>query len=206
MKRFAPLRLAPLALLASSTARAADPLPPGPSREAPEAASHPWSVEIDAVQPFFPTVHIIRPKVTRTLWGSVRELRGDLVIGGWIRPHVAHDVVHYIDEYMGSVGYRQYFWRGLHVETILSAGVAWGTNQFDGKFYRTPTLFLDVNVGYRFGFYEAGGIVEGHGGTIGFFVAPQAGVLTSLGVADIGPRNGKPDVFPQGTLLLGASF
>jgi hypothetical protein len=29
---------------------------------------------------------------------------------------------------------------------------------------------------------------------------------TSLGVADIGPRHGKPDVFPQANLLAGVSF
>jgi hypothetical protein len=31
-------------------------------------------------------------------------------------------------------------------------------------------------------------------------------VYSSLGVADIGPRNGKPDVFFQANLLLGLSF
>lgn len=167
---------------------------------------HKWSVEVDAVQPFLPTIGIIRPKVTRTLWGAPSKPRGDLVLGLWIRPHIEHDVVETIDEYMGSVGYRQYVWKGLHAEAILDAGAAWGKNKLDGKDYRTATLFLDVNVGYRFGFFEPGGIVEGTGDGVGFFVAPQVGMLAGLGVADIGPRNGKPDVFLQGTLLVGASF
>ncbi len=197
--------LSALALLSASPALAAqaDTVEAAPRAE---PAMHKWSVEIDAIQPFIPTVGIIRPKVTRTLWGTPKGFRGDLVLGAWIRPHITHDVVKYIDEYMGSVGYRQYFWRGLHAETILDAGAAWGTNLFDGKFYRTATLFLDVNVGYRFGFFEPGGLVEGSGKGVGFFVAPQAGMLTSLGVANIGPRNGKPDVFAQGSLLVGASF
>ena len=168
--------------------------------------SHRFGAEIDVVQPFIPTVHIIRPKLTWTTWGDSGELRGDLILGLFIRPHIPHDVVETIDEYMGTVGYRQYFWRGLHVETMLSAGVAWGTNKFDGKDYTTATLFMDANAGYRFGFFEPGGFSYDGDESVGFYVAAQGGIIFSLGVADIGPRNGKPDYFAQGSLLVGLSF
>lgn len=160
--------------------------------------ARPWSIEIDVVQPFVPTVGTVKPKLTRTLAGTPDGLRTDLVVGAYLRPHVEHDVVERIDEYMVVLGARQYLWRGLHVEALLDAGYAWGRNKLDGKDYRTPTLFLEASVGYRFELVEVGGAA--------LFVGPQLGVLGSLGVSDIGPRDGKPDWFLQGNLLVGAAF
>jgi hypothetical protein len=181
------------------------PEPEGVEAPAEEPAPNRVGVEVDLVQPFIPTVHIIKPKLTVTLWGTATGLRGDLVIGAFIRPHVPHDILFTIDEYMGVLGYRQYFWRGIHAEVLLDAGAAWGRNRFDGRYYETATLFLDANAGYRFGFFEPGGIVPGDGDA-GFYLTPQIGVLGNLGIADIGPRDGKPDWFLQGNLLLGLSF
>lgn len=187
-----------LALLASLLLVAA------PVRAEPPAL-HRLGVELDAVQPFVPQVGIIKPKLTYALWGTATGLRGDLVVGLYLRPDVPHDVVKVINEYMLVAGYRQYFWRGLHAEVLLDTGLAWGTNRLDGQLYRTPTLFLDASLGYRFGFFEPGGLVPGDG-PVGFFVAPQVGVLGSLGISSIGPRDGKPDWFLQGNLLLGVSL
>lgn len=175
----APLAL--IFLLASvNTARADQP--------------RPWGAEIDLVQPFIPEVHIIKPKVTWTAWGDPGHLRGDLVLLLYARPHIRHDIVETIDEYMVGAGYRQYVWRGLHIESLIEAGVAWGTNRFDVRHYTTAALFGEVNVGYRLGVGES------------LYVAPQFGAIASLGVADIGPRDGKPDWFLQGNLLVGAAF
>lgn len=154
----------------------------------------PLGVELDLVQPFVPNANIIKPKLTARLWQSA-SLRGDLVLGAYIRPHIKHDVLYEIDEYMLVAGYRQYLWRGLHAEALIDGGLAWGTNRFDQQFYRTPTLFLDASVGYRFLFED-----------VGFYVAPQGGVIGSLGISSIGPRNGKPDWFLQGNLLVGYAF
>ena len=151
-------------------------------------------------------MHIIRPKLTIAIWGELGALRGDAVIGAYIRPHIEHDILYTIDEYMGTLGYRQYFWRGLHVEALVSAGAAWGQNRYDGEDYDTPTLFMDVNAGYRFGFFEPGGFAYDGTSDVGFFVTVQGGALFSLGVSDIGPRRGKPDYFAQGDLLVGVSF
>ncbi|MBS2014059.1 MAG: hypothetical protein JST00_14310 [Deltaproteobacteria bacterium] len=201
-------------LLLSLAAVAALTLRPSPARaddtppEAQEGSGAPVrrvGVELDVVQPFVPTVGILKPKVTVMLWGNPKGLRGDLVAGLFIRPHVEHDVLEHIDEYMLVAGYRQYWWHGVHTEVLLDGGAAWGRNKFDGKEYRTPTLFLEANVGYRFAFFEKGGLTEGSA-PIGFFVTPQFGALGTLGVSDIGPRNGKPDWFVQGNLLVGASF
>ncbi len=172
--------------------------------EAPRA--HAWGVEVDTVQPWIPTVHIFRMRGARTLWGTATGLRGDVLLGFTVRPGIKHDVVDYIHEYQAGIGYRQYFWRGLHAEAGLDLGAAWGTNLVDGKRYYTATVFLNTNVGYRFGFFEPGGLAGSPSSPVGFYLMPQVGVYTSLGVADIGPRNGKPDVFLQGDLMVGLSF
>lgn len=169
-------------------------------------APHAWSIETETIQPFVPTVGIVHVRATRTLWGDPDGGHGDLVAGVYLRPHVAHDVVEHIDEYMATVGLRYFVWRGLHAEALVDAGVAWGTNKLDGMAYRTPTLFAELNAGYRLSFFAPGGIA-GRPRRLGMFVTPQVGVLSSLGVGnDIGPRNGKPDWFITGALLVGATF
>lgn len=205
--------LAALGLGASAAVAAPSSPPPAatsvaPARDAPPAApaGHRWSVETEAIQPFVPTVGIARVRVTRQLWGEVAGAHGDLVAGAYLRPGVEHDVVETIDEYMATVGVRYFAWRGLHAEALLDAGVAWGTNKLDHMDYRTPTLFAEVNLGYRLSLFAPGGLA-GAPRAVGFHVTPQVGVLSSLGLAnDIGPRNGKPDHFLTAALLLGASF
>ena len=183
-------------MAASAVAWAAPPADVAPS--SPAHPPHAWSVESELVQPLVPNVGILRLRVTRGLWRSEGGLRGDLVVGAYARPNVRHDIVERINEYMGTVGYRQYVWKGAHVEGLVNAGAAWGTNRFDGMRYDTPSVFVEANLGYRFDLRKAA--------RIGWFVTPQVGVIASVGVADIGPRNGKPDTFPQAGLLVGASW
>ncbi len=64
--------------------------------------SHKWGIETELVQPFIPTIHIIRFQATRTLYSSETK-HGDLFIGAWIRPNVKHDVVEKINEYMAMI-------------------------------------------------------------------------------------------------------
>lgn len=165
-----------------------------------------WAFEIDLIQPLVPTIHVIRPKFTWTVWRSGEHLRGDLLLGGFIRPHIKHDIVETIDEYMLTLGYRQYLWKELHVEAGALVGYAWGTNKFDGKFYETPTLFLEINAGYRFAFFQPGGFFDNGTDSHRFYVATQIGFIFSGGISSIGPRDGKPDYFAQGALLVGRSF
>lgn len=182
-------------------------IPPGHAAEAPtEVEPKRYRVEVNLIQPFVPTVGIIRPKLAVNLWGDPSGASGDLVVGAYLRPHIEHDILFHIDEYLATLGYRQYLYRGLHLEALLNGGAAWGTNRYDGKFYRTPSVFVDLNLGYRLAFFEPGGLLEEVEWPVGIFITAQAGVLFSVGVADIGPRNGKPDVFPQAELLAGVSF
>lgn len=156
-----------------------------------------WGFETEIVQPFIPTIHIIRFQATKTLY-SMATKHGDLLIGAWIRPNVKHDVVEKINEYMAMVGYRQYIWKGLHVEAKSNMGYAWGTkNLIDGKDYETPTWFWESNIGYKFNFANR----ENRN----LYLIVNAGGLGNI-VADIGPRGGKPDNFLQAGLLFGINF
>jgi hypothetical protein len=161
-----------------------------------------WGIETELVQPFLPTVGIIRLMATRTLTADESKMKSDLILGMYIRPNVKHDVVEKINEYMLAIGYRQYFWKGLHLEAKANIGYAWGTkNLIDGKDYETTTLFLESNLGYKFN------LTNKEKSSI--YVIPQFGVLGNArgnNTTNIGPRGGKPDVFLQGNLLIGVNF
>lgn len=156
-----------------------------------------WGLEAELVQPFIPTVSILHLLATRRVTPDHDRLRGDALLGMYIRPNVAHDVVEKINEYMVVLGYRQYLWKGLHVEVRANAGYAWGTrNLIDERDYETPTLFWEANLGYR---------VYLTPGTTRLYLAPQVGALGNI-VGDIGPRGGKPDNFFNANLALGVNF
>ncbi|MFN8438835.1 MAG: hypothetical protein U0V72_14595 [Cytophagales bacterium] len=157
-----------------------------------------WGVEAELVQSFIPTVQISRIQVTRALSGNDSKLKSDLIIGAYFRPNVNHDVVEKINEYMLAIGYRQFLWKGLHVEGKSNMGYAWGTkNLIDGKDYNTPTWFWEANVGYKFYLKK--------GNKVSLYLNPQFGALGKV-VADIGPRGGKPDNFIHGNFFVGLNF
>jgi hypothetical protein len=161
------------------------------------ATSKHWGIETELVQPFIPTIHIARVQASKTLYATPKH-QGDLLIGAWIRPNVKHDVVEKINEYMVMLGYRQFLWKGLHIELKSNMGYAWGTrNLIDGKDYETPTWFWESNLGYKFDFAKR----ETHN----YYLILNAGGLGNI-VADIGPRGGKPDNFLQAGLVLGINF
>jgi hypothetical protein len=160
-------------------------------------AAHKWGFETELVQPFIPEIGIIRFQATKTLYSSSAK-HGDLLLGAYIRPNVKHDVVEKINEYMAMAGYRQYLWKGLHIEAKSNMGYAWGTrNLIDGKDYETPTWFWEANIGYKFNLNK--------GKKRSFYMIAQAGGIGNI-VGDIGPRGGKPDNFLQAGLLVGINF
>ncbi len=161
-----------------------------------------WGLETELVQPFLPNVSIIRLQATRTLTKPESKMKGDLILGMYIRPNVKHDVVEKINEYMMIIGYRQYFWKGLHLEAKMNVGYAWGTrNLIDGKDYETSTAFYESNIGYKIN------LTNKTKRTL--YIIPQFGVLGNAkgnNTVNIGPRGGKADVFIQGGLIIGINF
>jgi hypothetical protein len=161
-----------------------------------------WGIETELVQPFLPTINIIRIQATRTLTPLDSKMKGDLLFGMYIRPNVKHDVVEKINEYMVILGYRQYLWKGLHLEAKANIGYAWGTkNLIDGKNYETSTIFWESNLGYKFNLTNKT--------KSSLYVIPQFGVIGNAkgeNTVNIGPRGGKPDTFIQGGLIFGINF
>jgi hypothetical protein len=161
-----------------------------------------WGFETELIQPFLPEVGIIRLTATRTITTENSKMRGDLLFGMYIRPNVKHDVVEKINEYMLIVGYRQYFWKGLHLEGKANVGYAWGTkNLIDGKDYETSTIFWESNLGYKFNLTNKT--------KSSLYLIPQFGVIGNAkgeNTVNIGPRGGKPDTFIQGSLIVGINF
>jgi hypothetical protein len=161
-----------------------------------------WGLETELVQPFLPNVGIVRLTATRTITSPQRKMKGDLLFGMYIRPNVKHDVVEKINEYMVVVGYRQYFWKGLHLEAKANMGYAWGTkNLIDGKDYETSTLFWESNLGYKFKVTNKA--------KSSLYLIPQLGVIGNAkgeNTVNIGPRGGKADTFIQGSLIIGVNF
>jgi hypothetical protein len=161
-----------------------------------------WGLETELIQPFLPEIGIIRLIATRTVTSAKSKMKGDLLIGMYIRPNVKHDVVEKINEYMLVLGYRQYFWKGLHLEAKANMGYAWGTkNLIDGKDYETSTLFWESNLGYKFNLTNKT--------KSSFYLLPQFGVIGNAkgeNTVNIGPRGGKADTFIQGSLIIGVNF
>jgi hypothetical protein len=160
-----------------------------------------WGFETDLIQPFIPEVEIFTLKLTKTIIGNTNSiLHGDIMFGAYIRPNVKHDVVETIDEYMASIGYRQYFTKNLNVELQYYAGnVDAKKNKVDGEDYSGFVQFAEANIGYKLN------ILKFKNSTI--YVNPQFGYLQGLNKElIIGPRNGKEDAFVQGKLQLGIAF
>ena len=157
-----------------------------------------WGIETELIQPLIPDVGIIRIQATRTITADQSKLRGNLLIGAYIRPNVKHNIVEKINEYLLIIGYRQFLWKGLHLETKSNLGYSWGTkNLEDGKDYNNLSWFWEANVGYKFNFLKKQ--------KFNFYINPQFGILSSI-TADIGPRDGNPDTFIHGNLLFGVNF
>jgi hypothetical protein len=157
-----------------------------------------WGLETELIQPFLPEVGIIRLQATKTITSSLKKNKGDLLLGAYIRPNVKHDIVEKINEYLLMVGYRQYFWKGLHAEAKSNIGYAWGTkNKIDGKDYNNFSWFWEANAGYKFDFAKKQ--------RSNLYVIPQFGILSSIS-SNIGPRGGKSDTFIQGNVLFGFNF
>lgn len=169
------------------------------AQEKVEFSKPTWAIETELIAPFLPEIGIITVKATKTITENrSKTMHGDLLLGIYARPNVAHDIVETIDEYLLTVGYRQYFYKGFHVEAQLDAGYAWGTkNKIDGKDYNNFALLGEINSGYK--------IFLSNKSKNNLYVLPQAGILSGLST-NIGPRGGKSDTFIQGKLIIGIQF
>lgn len=153
-------------------------------------------IETELIWPFLPGVHTVTIKVTGALFRT-QWFAGEIVGGAYIRPKIAHDVVETIEEYMGTLGWRQFLWRGLHFEALLHLGYARGTNnQIDGLDYEDVSFMTEFNVGYRFDLIKPR--------PVGLFLLSQGGFIGGI-YTNIGPRD-DVDIFPTFKFSIGISF
>ncbi|MDX1960261.1 MAG: hypothetical protein SFU98_16955 [Leptospiraceae bacterium] len=181
-----------------------------------------WAVEAELIQPFIPTVQIGRIQATRTIWGDWNSAHGEFKVGAFIRPKIKHDVVDVIDEYAGSVGYRHFFNANWTVEANYYLGYVWGYNNKANQRNYTPFVLLAQDPLVKLYAYQQ--VEKDYQGTVQFVEAllgyrfllneektlyflPQFGVFHGFNPHDIiGPRDGKPETFIVGNLLVGIRF
>lgn len=119
------------------------------------------AVEIDALWPFFPGT--FRAHYTRTLWQK-GNLKGDLLLGVNVDFPVNRDTEGRFADYSIASGYRQYFWKGFHVEFNQTTGLGVLENHVStGETYRGFDWLMSGYIGYKFDFANK------------FYILPQFG-------------------------------
>lgn len=120
------------------------------------------AVEIDALWPFYPGT--LRAHYTRTLWQK-GDLKGDLLLGVNIDFPVNRDTEGRFADYSIASGYRQYFWKGFHVEFNQTTGLGVLENHVStGETYRGFDWLISGYIGYKFDVAKK------------FYILPQFGI------------------------------
>ncbi len=79
-----------------------------------------WGLETNILWPIFPG-NLIRVQATRTLWQR-NDLKGDLLVGFNVNFPQDRDTEGRFSDYSLVTGYRQYLFRGFHVEVNQQIG------------------------------------------------------------------------------------
>ena len=120
-------------------------------------------IETDILWPFFPG--LTRTQMTYTLWQQ-GDLRGDLLVGVNVLFPNDRDTEGRFADYSVVTGYRQYLWKGLHVEYSQTTGLGVLENHVTtGKTYNSFDWAATGYVGYKFEFADDK-----------FYIIPQFGV------------------------------
>ncbi len=109
-----------------------------------------YSIETDILWPFFPGAS--RTQLAVTLWQN-GQLRGDVLVGvNFLFPNDRETEGRFAD-YSLVTGYRQYFWKGFHLEFSQSTGLGVLQNHVTtGKTYRSFDWAMTGYIGYKFRF------------------------------------------------------
>lgn len=155
-------------------------------------------IEANVVWPFVPGVGIYNLRVPIKLWEN-EALRGDLVLGTAIRPKTTDDEnAEEFSEFGLGIGYRQYLWKGLHVEPVVYFSYASEkNNKIDGQDYSGLAITTELYAGYKFIFFNKE--------KLSLYTIIQGGIGGSP-YQDLGPATEEGGVFPVGSLLIGITF
>ncbi len=130
-------------------------------------SSRKWGIETSLV---FPLVNIYVLRGSYLIWDH-----GEVLIGAALQ-RWSNDEFDFAsgqaEAYTLLLGYRQYLWRGLHLEVMLFPSYNRFHSNVDNRVYAGLELWMEMYVGYKFRFEVSG---------VGLFVVPQVGF--GLGVA-----------------------
>jgi hypothetical protein len=157
-----------------------------------------WGVEFNVVWPFVPGVEIYTAKATRTLWAK-GNAHGDLTFGFLWRPGTTEDEnAEEFSEIGANIGYRHYFWKGLHAELALYPSFAQETkNKIDGQDYEGFAMTTEFYAGYKFDVFNRA--------KYSFYLMPQAGIGYNV-ISNLGPETEENAPFPTLNLQIGINF
>jgi len=96
--------------------------------------SRKWGAEVNLLWPIYPG-NIYKGQVTYETWRK-NDLAGDLFVGLTIRPYEFREAEGEFANYALTFGYRQFVWKGLHLELYNAFGPGFNRNNaVDGKDY-----------------------------------------------------------------------
>jgi hypothetical protein len=111
-----------------------------------------YALETDILWPIFPGA--TRTHFTVNLWQK-GSLRGDVYVGINIDFPQDRETEGRFADYSIASGYRQYFWKGLHVEFSQTTGLGVLQNHVTtGKTYNSFDWLMTGYVGYKFEFAQ----------------------------------------------------
>lgn len=126
-----------------------------------------YALETDILWPFFPGS--TRTHFTVKLWQK-GHLRGDVYAGLNIDFPADRETEGRFADYSLASGYRQYFWKGLHVEFSQTTGLGVLQNHVTtGKTYNSFDWLVTGYIGYKFEFARKK-----------LYVIPQFGVASVI--------------------------
>lgn len=112
-----------------------------------------WGVEFNVLWPFFPG-NMYKVQGTYEAW-RVKEFAGDVFVGFHTHIPTYRPEEGYFSNYALTFGYRQFFWKGLHLELYNAFGPGFNReNVIDGKDYTSWDYEIGVLGGYRWEFLE----------------------------------------------------
>ncbi|WP_194778351.1 hypothetical protein [Pararhodonellum marinum] len=107
-----------------------------------------WGAEVNILWPIFPG-NIYKGQVTYETWRN-NELAGDVFLGYHLRPFEFREEEGDFSNLALTFGYRQYFWKGLHLELYNAIGPGFNRNNaVDGLDNDSWDYEIGLLVGYR---------------------------------------------------------
>jgi len=115
--------------------------------------SRKWGAEVNLLWPIYPG-NIYKGQVTYETWRK-NDLAGDVFVGFHIRPSEFREEEGDFANYALTFGYRQFVWKGLHLELYNAFGPGFNRNNaVDGKDYTSWDYEVGLLAGYRWEFLK----------------------------------------------------